>query len=122
LIAVVELQFTGVFIELGGNDSKLVNRVHLAAFEQDYHELVKSFAQLPSHPRIILLLPLPSFVKDTAREWDAVIVSQIIPRIRQVAYEERVEVLDMHSPIVISSWKQVSIYNVKLIFTEPGFE
>lgn len=100
MVAVVELQFTGVFIELGGNDSKLVNRVHLDAFEQDYHELVKSFAQLPSHPRIILLLPLPSFVKDTAREWDAVIVSQIIPRIRQVAYEERVEVLDMHSPIV----------------------
>lgn len=89
-----------VFIDLGGNDAKLINRVHIAGFERDYHDLIRSFAQLPSHPRIILLLPLPGFTGDTAQIWDPAIVSQIIPHIRQVAYDERLEVLDMHSLFV----------------------
>lgn len=89
-----------VFIDLGGNDAKLVNRVHIAEFEKDYHDMIRSFAQLPSHPRIILLLPLPGFTKDTAQIWDPAIVGQIIPHIRQVAYDEGLEVLDMHSLFV----------------------
>lgn len=89
-----------VLIDLGGNDSKLVNRVHLKEFEQDYHALIRSFAQLPSHPRIILLLPIPSFVTDTTHIWDPVIVSGVMPRIRQVAFDEGLEVIDMHSLLV----------------------
>lgn len=89
-----------VFIDLGGNDSKLINRVHLGEFEKDCHDIVGSFRQLPSHPRIILLLPLPCFLKDTAQIFDRVIVSDIIPRIRQAAYDESLEVLDLHSLFV----------------------
>jgi lysophospholipase L1-like esterase len=89
-----------VFIDLGGNDAKLVNRVHIAEFDNDYHDMIRAFASLPSHPRIILFLPLPGFTKDTAQIWDPAIVSQIIPHIRQVAYDERLEVLDMHSLFV----------------------
>lgn len=89
-----------VFIDLGGNDAKWINRVHIDEFEGDYHDMIRSFAELSSHPRIILLLPLPGFTKDTAQIWDPAIVSVIIPHIRQVAYEERLEVLDMHSLFV----------------------
>ena len=89
-----------VFIDLGGNDSKLINRPYLKEYEQNYHTLIKSFAALPSHPRIILLLPVVSFVTDTTGIWDPVIVKDIIPKIQQVAYDENLEVLDIHSLLV----------------------
>jgi lysophospholipase L1-like esterase len=86
-----------VFIDLGGNDSKVINRVHLNEYEQDYHDMIRSFAQLPSHPRIVLLLPIPAFLADTNQIYDKVIVNDIIPHIRRVAYDEHLEVIDMHS-------------------------
>ncbi|MDB4902945.1 MAG: hypothetical protein JWQ63_2226 [Mucilaginibacter sp.] len=89
-----------VVIDLGGNDSKLINRIYLEDYERDYHEFIQSFTQLPSHPRIVLLLAMPSFVKDTADIWDPTIVKQVNPRIQQVAFEDKVEVIDMHSPFV----------------------
>lgn len=89
-----------VCIDLGGNDSKLINRNHLDELERDCQDLVRSFTRLSSHPEIILLLPLPSFQKDTTQIYDKVITSQIIPPIRQVALEENCEVLDMHSLFV----------------------
>ena len=89
-----------VFIDLGGNDSKLINRTHLKEFGQDYRDLIHSFAQLPSHPRIVLLLPIPAFLTDTNQIFDKVIVNDIIPRMRQVAYDLQLEVIDMHSMFV----------------------
>ncbi|MHB8209282.1 GDSL-type esterase/lipase family protein [Mucilaginibacter sp.] len=89
-----------VIIDLGGNDSKLINRIHLDEYEQDYRDFIHSFTQLPSHPRVILLLAMPSFVKDTTDIWDRVIVKQVNPRIQNVAYTEHAEVIDMHSPFV----------------------
>ena len=86
-----------VFIDLGGNDAKLINRVHERDFENDYRLLIRSFEELPTHPRIILLLPIPSFLTDTTQIWDSAIVSIIIPHIRQVAYNQQSEVIDMHS-------------------------
>jgi lysophospholipase L1-like esterase len=89
-----------VIIDLGGNDAKLINRSHYNDFENDYHDFIQSFSQLPSHPRIILLSAMASFVRDTTGIWDQVIVKQINPRIQHVAYTDKVEVLDMHSPFV----------------------
>jgi lysophospholipase L1-like esterase/pimeloyl-ACP methyl ester carboxylesterase len=89
-----------VIIDLGGNDSKLVNRIHIDEFEKDYADFIRSFAQLPSRPRIILLLAMPSFVKDTTGIWNTEIVKKINPRIQNVAFAEQVEVIDMHSPFI----------------------
>ena len=86
-----------VLIELGTNDSKLVNRIHINEFVTDYENMVKSFTNLPSHPRIILLLPVPSLSSDTAQIWDPVITKQIIPRIQQVAYNLDIEVINLYS-------------------------
>jgi len=89
-----------VIIDLGGNDAKLINRNHYDEFEEDYKDFIRSFAQLSSHPRIILLSAMASFVKDTVGIWDQVIVTQVNPSIQHVAYTENVEILDIHSPFV----------------------
>ena len=85
-----------VFIDLGGNDAKLVNRKYLDTYERDYHELIQSFAALPSHPRIVIMLPMVSFVKDTTGIWDPVITNRIAPMARRVAFYTGLEVLDIH--------------------------
>lgn len=85
-----------VTIDLGGNDSKAINRVHLNDYKSDCMEIVASFANLPSHPRIILMTPVVSFVADTSGIWDPVIVKNIIPRLREVAFEHRLELFDPH--------------------------
>ncbi len=87
-----------VFIDLGGNDAKLQNRVHADEFEQDCHDLVQSFKQLPSHPRVILMEAMPSWVKDTTGIWDPAIVKIINPHIQNTAYKDGLELIDMHSP------------------------
>lgn len=89
-----------VFIDLGGNDSKLVNRGHLNEYAQDCREMIRVFRNLPSKPRVILLQPVVSFVTDTTGIWDPVIVNKIIPQLRQVAYDENTEILDMHSLLI----------------------
>jgi len=89
-----------VFIDLGGNDSKLINRKYYADFEQDCHDLVQSFARLPSHPRVVLMEAMPSWVTDTTGIWDPVIVKKINPHIQNVAFKDNIELIDMHSPFV----------------------
>ncbi len=89
-----------VIIDLGGNDSKGINRVHLGDYEKDCADLIQAFRQLSSHPRIVLLLPIPAYLTDTAQIYDRVIVKDIIPRLQRVAYAEKVEVVDMHSLFV----------------------
>lgn len=85
-----------VFIDLGGNDAKGINRTYYNEMTADCRDIIKNFADLPSKPRVILMLPLVSFEPDTNQIWDPVIVNRIIPCMRQAAYEENVEVLDMH--------------------------
>jgi lysophospholipase L1-like esterase/pimeloyl-ACP methyl ester carboxylesterase len=86
-----------VFIKLGTNDSKSMNRPFYNEFESDYKELIRSFRESGHHPRIILLLPVPSFLADSNSIYEEVIKTQIIPRIQQVAYETGIEVIDLHS-------------------------
>ncbi|MBV4358202.1 GDSL-type esterase/lipase family protein [Pinibacter aurantiacus] len=86
-----------VFIKLGTNDSKKVNREFYDDFNNDLHELVQSFRQLSSHPRVVLMLPVTSYGTDSNGIYDPVITSKIIPFIQQVAYADNLEVIDLHS-------------------------
>ena len=90
-----------VFIDLGGNDSKLINRKFLHEINQDCQDMIDVFRTLPSHPRVIVMLPVVSFVTDTSGIWDDVIVHRVIPGLRQAAYEKNTEVLNMH-PLLIN--------------------
>jgi len=89
-----------VFIDLGGNDSKLVNRTHLNEFEQDCTDMVTKFRELSSKPRVILLLPIVSFDQDTTGIWDPILIKSVIPHIQQVAFEHGVEVINLHSLLI----------------------
>ena len=86
-----------VFIELGTNDSKPHNRVDSAAFRQDCLNLVESFRRLPTKPRIVLLLPPPCFSTGTFDISDEYIRDEIIPRLRDVAYEAGLEVVNLYT-------------------------
>lgn len=85
-----------VFIALGAEDSKLVNRVYLNDFEADYRELIRTFKMLRTHPRIIMLTPVAAFATDSTGIWEKVINEQIIPNIQHVAYTEQLEVINLH--------------------------
>jgi lysophospholipase L1-like esterase/pimeloyl-ACP methyl ester carboxylesterase len=89
-----------VLIDLGGNDSKLVNRVHLDEYENDYKEMIRAFQALPTHPRILLLLPIVSFVSDTTQIWDPVITNKILPKIRNVAFETSLETVNLNALLI----------------------
>jgi lysophospholipase L1-like esterase/dienelactone hydrolase len=86
-----------VVIDLGGNDSKLVNRPYLDAYAKDCRDMIDAFRALSSHPRIILLAPIPSFQPDTTQLFSGVMKRTIIPQLQRVAYEAEVEVIDMFS-------------------------
>ncbi len=85
-----------VFIDLGGNDSKAVNRIYMDEFVKDACEMVASFQQLPTRPRIILLTPIVSFVVDANGIYDDIIRRQVTPATIEAADRMKVEVLDMH--------------------------
>lgn len=89
-----------VFIKLGTNDSKQQNRVHLANFEADYQSLISSFQKVNKKVRIVLLLPVPSFLEDTSSIWDPVIKAKITPLTQKVAYDAGVEVIDLYQLFV----------------------
>jgi lysophospholipase L1-like esterase len=86
-----------VTIKLGTNDSRLPYRLQIDSFMADYKTLIRSFQKLPTHPRIILLLPVTSYLVDTTRQTEQAIAKLILPRIRQVAFEEKLELIDLHS-------------------------
>lgn len=89
-----------VFIHLNASDSFMLNRQYFNKFEKDYTELVQSFRQLASHPRIVLLLPLPSFATDTNQITNPVIKEQIIPIIQKLAYQTGCEIINLYSLFV----------------------
>jgi lysophospholipase L1-like esterase/dienelactone hydrolase len=90
-----------VFIGLGTNDAKDVNRSHYDDLVTDTRDMIRSFTSLPSHPRVIVILPAVSFEPDGKQIYDPILVKDIIPRLRQAAYEEKIETVDLH-PLLIN--------------------
>lgn len=90
-----------VFIKLGTNDTKQQNRIYLDTdFESDYKELIASFKAKNKDVRVVLLLPVPSFVKDSSGIWNPVIKDRIIPLTQKVAYDTKSEVIDLYQLFV----------------------
>jgi len=85
-----------VYIKLGTNDSKLQNRIYLHEFEANYLELITNFKKQNGHVRIVMLLPVPSFLNDSASIWNPVIKDRIIPILQKIAYKTDVELLDLY--------------------------
>ena len=85
-----------VYIMLGTNDSKLQNRVFLNEFEADYTELIQNFKRKNSKVKIVILLPIPSFLEDTMSIWNPIIKDKIIPKLQNIAYKTETEVIDLY--------------------------
>lgn len=88
-----------VTIKLGTNDSKTpYDSLLHADFIHDLHAMIDSFQALPSKPYIYLCLPIPA----DGEVWtirDSVIIGEVIPRIRAVAQERNLPVIDLYNPM-----------------------
>lgn len=91
-----------VFIGLGANDTKPVNRVHLGEFVRDYKDLISAFRSLPASPRIVLLSPLPAFTQGEEGISAAIVRNEIVPFVRQIAFETECEVINMYNLFIES--------------------
>ena len=85
-----------VFIKLGTNDSKLINRQFHNEFNDDYTALINSFKQINSAVRVVLLVPIPSFAEDSNGIYGPIIKNTIIPKTKEVAYKTGVEIIDLY--------------------------
>jgi lysophospholipase L1-like esterase/pimeloyl-ACP methyl ester carboxylesterase len=85
-----------VFLMLGTNDNKKKSWQHKSEFESDYRELVNTYKNLPSSPKVILLTPIPALIKEGS--WEKNIQEEMIPMIQKVAYETGSEIIDLHRP------------------------
>lgn len=88
-----------VTIKLGTNDSKTpYDSLLHADFMKDLNAMIDSFQALPSKPYIYLCLPIPA----DGEVWtirDSVISGEVIPRIRAVAQERDIPVIDLYNPM-----------------------
>ena len=87
-----------VTIMLGTNDSKPQNWKYKDQFARDLRDMIDIFANLPSHPRIFVCLPVPAYAVAFDINPD-IIKNQIIPIIKQVAREKGVMPVDMYSAL-----------------------
>lgn len=85
-----------VLIDLGGNDSKSINRDLLGEYVADACDMVALFQQLPTRPRVILMTPVVSFDMNPNGIYDPVIVNDVIPQVIIAAEKSGAELLDMH--------------------------
>lgn len=95
-----------ISIDLGTNDSKPINWKDSANFLRDTRDMIDTLAAMPSHPRIFIIYPTPTFnnenvspqPSDLIRE--SVIRNGVIPRLRQVAIEKGLDTIDLHTPFL----------------------
>ncbi len=87
-----------VFIKLGTNDTKPQNRIYLDSdYINDYKDLIASFQQLSSKPRVVLIVPVPVFSTGDKGISSGTLEDIIIPKVRQIAYETGCEIINMYN-------------------------
>lgn len=87
-----------VIIMLGTNDTKPQNWKHKAEFEGDYRDLVKSFLDLPSKPRVYICRPVPVPGKGNFGINETALQEQM-PVYAKLAKELKVDVIDMFAAL-----------------------
>ena len=94
----LEFKPDAVIIMLGTNDTKPQNWKHKAEFEGDYRDLVKSFLDLPSKPRVFICRPVPVPGKGNFGINDTALQEQM-PVYAKLAEELKVDVIDMYAAL-----------------------
>jgi lysophospholipase L1-like esterase len=86
-------------VALGTNDTKAENiGAHPDDFVSSYRALIGEFRAANPQARIFLCLPPPAFPEAMGIS-DRVLQQEILPRIRQVAAEEKLPVVDLHGAL-----------------------
>jgi alpha-glucosidase len=87
-----------VIIKLGTNDSKQHNWKYKNEFEKDYSDLVDSFLNLSSHPKVFICRPVPAYNQKFGIR-DSIITTDIIPMVEKIAKEKNLEVIDLYKAL-----------------------
>lgn len=87
-----------IVIKLGTNDAKPNNWVHKDQYVKDYIELINSFKNLSSQPKIYICYPLPLFGPNNWIADDAIVTGEMMPMIDRIAQETGATIIDCHTP------------------------
>ena len=93
-----------VTIMLGANDSKPANWKNKETFLGDYKELITTLKNLPSKPKVYVLLPTPVFDTNPESFDGGVLSKEIMPLINRAAAETKTEVIDVYNPFTNSAY------------------
>jgi lysophospholipase L1-like esterase len=88
-----------VIVQLGTNDTKEADwRRHQNEFLDDYESLIRAIRKANPAVDLFICLPPPLF-RDRGKPWDtdAVLVKEIVPKIRRVAADEKATLIDVYS-------------------------
>ena len=95
----IEFQPDVVVILLGTNDTRQTDwTAHGDEFEADYRDLLEKLRAANPQVRCVLCLPPPLF-RDRGKAWDTdkLLTNEIIPKIRAVAAEAELAVVDVYA-------------------------
>jgi len=87
-----------VIIMLGTNDAKPINWASKSQFIGNYNELIQTYKNLLSQPRVYICYPPPVY-SEVAGITDARIKNEVIPKIAQIASSNGVEVIDIYTAL-----------------------
>ncbi|MEI6948675.1 GDSL-type esterase/lipase family protein [Paraflavisolibacter sp. H34] len=88
-----------VIIKLGTNDTKPQNWKYKKDFVADYVRLVRSFQQLPSHPKVYVCYPIPVFQTNWGIN-DSTMRRGILPKVKKVRRKTRTRLIDLYHPFL----------------------
>ena len=87
-----------VIITLGTNDTKPQNWRHAKAFVDNYVELIRSFAELESRPRVWICYPVPAFPGRSGIR-DSIINPEVLAKIDQIAARTGSPIIDLYEAL-----------------------
>ncbi|MGE5611622.1 MAG: GDSL-type esterase/lipase family protein [Bacillota bacterium] len=87
-----------VIIKLGTNDTKPQNWKYKDEYVADYEDLIGQFRKVNPAVRVYACLPVPAFPGNWGIR-EAVIKGEVIPRVRQVAKESHVQLIDLYAAL-----------------------
>ncbi|WP_044303751.1 GDSL-type esterase/lipase family protein [Rhodopirellula sallentina] len=90
-----------VIIKLGTNDLRPMNwEKHQADYVSDYVDLIRSFQDLDSEPKIWICYPVPVYPgHDKFKFGNEVIVNELIPKINEIAEQTGVSIIDLNTAL-----------------------
>jgi len=87
-----------VIVMLGTNDTKPQNWRHAKAFVDDYVEMIRTFAELESRPRIWICYPVPAYPGRSGIR-DSIINPEVLAKIDQIAAKTGFPIIDLYKAL-----------------------